>query len=160
MSIQLNIGDHTSPHAGFMAFPRRHRDTMRWCRQRMWYIVRNHPSANVYFRAIASGSRTLTQLLNDRSMWINYHPTLTDFGVTPGASGFALECAIGPAAFRRGRWMVLATCVHELAHCNGAAGGAATVAEDALPHCGLGTMAELRSRVDDPRTPYDPGIAG
>lgn len=71
-----------------------------------------------------------------------------------------MSSAIGPLAFRKGRWMVLATLIHELAHCNGAAGGNATVAEDALPHCGLGSMNELRTRVDDPQTPYDPGIEG
>ena len=93
-------------------------------------------------------------------MWVNFHATLADFGVTPGAGGFATECAIGPAAFRIGRWTVLATLIHELAHCNGAPGGASTVAEDALVHCGLGRRSELQTGVDDPRTPYTPGLSG
>ena len=160
MTIQINIGDHTSPHTGFIAFPNKHRDTMRWVRQRAIWISKNIPSADVYFRGITAGARSLTQLLADSSVWVNYHATLIDFGVTPGASGFATECAIGPKAFKIGRWTVLATLIHELAHCNGAPGGTSTVAEDALPHCGLGKLSELRTGVDDPHTPYQPGLAG
>ena len=87
-------------------------------------------------------------------------PRSADFGVTPGASGFATELAIGPRAFRIGRWTVLATLIHELAHCNGAPGGGSTVAEDALPACGLGRLSEQSTGVDDPRTPYVPGLGG
>lgn len=160
MTIQINLGDHVSPHAGFIAFPNSRRETMRWARQRAIWIARNIPSADVYFRSIAAGSRSLTALLSDSNLWVNFHATLNDFGVTPGAAGFATECAIGPSAFRIGRWTVLATLIHELAHCNGAPGGASTTAEDALPHCGLGTLREFRTGVDDPHTPYTPGLSG
>jgi len=160
MTIQLNIGDFVSPTAGFTAFPNGHRDTMRWARTRAIWIARNIPSADVYFRGITAGARSLTAMLADNTLWVNYHPTLVDFGVTPGAAGFATECAIGPRAFRIGRWTVLATLIHELAHCNGAPGGGSTVAEDALPHCGLGRMTEFNTGVDDPRTPYQPGLGG
>ena len=160
MTIQINIGDHISPHAGFIAFPNAHRDTMRWARRRAIWIAQNIPSADVYFRNITGGARSLTALLADRNIWTNYHATLADFGVTPGAAGFATECAIGPSAFRIGRWTVLATLIHELAHCNGAPGGGSTVAEDALPHCGLGKLSEFRTGVDDPHTPYTPGLSG
>lgn len=160
MTIQINIGDHNSPHAGYQAFPSSCRDTMRWARRRAFWIARNKSGADVYFRGIASGSRSLTALLADRSIWVNYHPTLSDHGETPGSSGFATECCIGRSAFRIGRWTVLATLIHELAHCNGAGGGSSTLAEDALPHCGLGRMSELRTGIDDPRTPYEPGLAG
>ncbi|MCB1905814.1 MAG: hypothetical protein KDH15_00460 [Rhodocyclaceae bacterium] len=159
MTIQINIGDHTSPHAGYVAFPAEHRETMRWARTRAIWIARNKPSADVYFRGIAAGSRSLTALLADRSVWVNYHATLVVDGVTPGSS-FATECAIGASAFRMGRWTVLATLIHELAHCNGAPGGANTIAEDALIHCGLGKRSEMATGVDDPSTPYLPGLAG
>jgi hypothetical protein len=158
--IQINIGDHVSPHAGYTAFTRADRDMMRWARRRAIWIARNKPSADVYFRGITAGARSLTAILADRNMWVNYHPTLADRGVTPGAAGFATECAIGPSAIRWGRWTVLATLIHELAHCNGAPGRPSTVAEDALPHCGLGRLSELRTGVDDPRTPYEPGLTG
>jgi hypothetical protein len=160
MSIQINIGDHTSPHAGYIAFPAHRRETMNWARRRARWIAANKPGANVYFQAITAGARTLSQILADRSMWVSYHPTLADHGVTPGAAGFATECAIGPSSFRISRWMVLATLIHELAHCNGAPGDPSTVAEDALPHCGLGRMSELRTGKDDPWTPYIPGLTG
>ncbi|QPK63497.1 hypothetical protein IVG45_22340 [Methylomonas sp. LL1] len=133
---------------------------MRWARQRAIWIAKNIPSADVYFRNITAGSRSLTALLADSNIWVNFHATLNDFGVTPGAAGFATECAIGPSAFRIGRWTVLATLIHELAHCNGAPGGASTAAEDALPHCGLGTLTEFRTGVDDPHSPYTPGLSG
>jgi hypothetical protein len=160
MTIQINIGDHTSAHAGYIAFPNARRDTMRWARQRAIWIAKNKPTANVYFRNITAGARSLTALLADRNIWVNYHATIVDFGETPGAAGFATECAIGPRAFRKGPWTVLATLIHELAHCNGAPGGGSTVAEDALPHCGLGRLSELNTGVDDPHTPYTPGLSG
>jgi hypothetical protein len=160
MTIQINIGDRISATPSFVAFPARHLGTMRWARKRALAVSVGMPSANVYFRGITAGARSLSEILADSNMWVHFHPTLVDFGVTPGAAGFATECAIGPAAFRGGRWVVLATLIHELAHCNGAPGGGSTVAEDALPHCGLGTMAELRTGVDNPRTPYQPGLGG
>jgi hypothetical protein len=160
MTIQINIGDHSSPHADFIAFSGSRLDTMRWVRQKAIWIPKNIPSADVYFRGLAAGARSLTDILADRNMWVNFHPTLVDDGVTPGASGFATECAIGPGPFRIGRWTVLATLIHELAHCNAAAGPPSTAAEDALPHCGLGTRTELRTGVDDPHTPYRPGLQG
>ncbi len=160
MTIQMNIGDHASPHAGFVSFPVAQRNMVRWARRRALWIARNKPGADPYFTGITAGARTLTALLADRTVWINYHATLVDFGVTPGAAGFAKELAIGPRAFRIGRWTVLATLIHELAHCNGAPGGASTVAEDALPPCGLGKLSEVTSGVDDAHTPYVPGLAG
>jgi hypothetical protein len=160
MTIQINIGDHTSTQAGFIAFPQARLDTVRWARQRALWIARNKPAADVYFRGITTGSRSLTDLLADSSIWINFHATLTDFGVTAGASGFATELAIGPSSFRVSRWMVLATLIHELAHCNGAPGRPSRVAEDALIPCGLGNVSEQTTGVDDARTPYDPRIRG
>ena len=132
---------------------------MRWARRKAIWIAQNIPSADVYFRGITAGARSLTAILADRTVWVNFHPTLLDFGVTPG-EGFATECAIGPSAFRIGRWTVLATLIHELAHCNGAPGGASTTAEDALPHCGLGRLSEFRTGIDEPHSPYVPGLSG
>jgi hypothetical protein len=91
-------------------------------------------------------------------MWINYHPTMTAYGLTPG-SEFATEFAIGPFAFRDGKQMVLATIIHELAHCNGAPGGDSKVAEEALIACGLGRASEKGGK-DDPKTPYNPSVSG
>ncbi len=58
------------------------------------------------------------------------------------------------------QWIMLATLVHELAHINGAPGGASKQAEDALLACGLGRRIEFATGTDDPKTPYNPGISG
>lgn len=66
---------------------------------------------------------------------------------------------------------MLATVIHELAHIGGAGGGATGLlctafssachaAERAVLECGLGNRREHRTGVDDPATPYDPGILG
>lgn len=80
MSIQMNIGDHVSPAGGFVQFPVAKRDMVRWARRRARWIARNKPAADVYFSAIMAGSRSLTALLADRNIWINYHATLADTG--------------------------------------------------------------------------------
>lgn len=157
MSIQMNIGDHISPHSGWVSVPFDRRNAVGWARTRARRIARNMPSANRYFRSLPNG-RSLTQLLGDRSIWINFDPTTTDFGAQ--SVDHPHEIAIGPRAFRVGRWTVLATVIHELAHVNGAPGGVDTRAENALLHTGLGSWSEFRSGRDDPRTPYDPGIGG
>src|SRR5262249_51810395 len=109
----------------------------------------------------------LSDLLNDRSIWINSNPSLPDDGATFHNS----DLWIGPRPFRIGRWTVLATVIHELAHIAGA-GGAATglvctafstachAAERAVLACGMGKQSELSTGVDDPWTPYNPGIGG
>ena len=156
-SMQINIGDHTSPHAGYIAFPARHRDNMRWARTKARWITRNIPSADVYFKSL-SGGRSLRQLLADNSIWVNYHATINHYGEIEYVGG--KEIAISDVACRIGRWTMLATLIHELAHANGAAGGASHDAELALIHCGLGKRSEHTSGVDDPHTPYNPNIHG
>lgn len=157
MSIQINIGDHVSPHAGWVAVPNARRDTVRWARTRAKSIAASMPSANTYFRSLPGG-RSLTALLNDRSIWINYDPSAVEFGAQSIAH--PNEISIGPSAFRIGRWTVLATLIHELAHVDGAPGGVDQHAERALLHTGLGRWSELKSGRDNPTTPYDPSISG
>ena len=158
MSIQINVGDHTSSHAGYVAIPNNRRDMTRWARTRAKKIAREMPSADVYFRALPNG-KSLTELLADRSVWVNYGPSLTDYGQTNFAGG--KEVAIGPTAYRIGRWTVLATLIHELTHVNGVRGRVSPRAsEDALLACGLGRRSERTTGVDDPYTPYDPNIRG
>lgn len=156
MGMQLNIGDHVSPHAGYQAFPGSKQDTARWARTRARAIAAGMPSANVYFKTLPSG-RSLSDILNDSSIWVNYHATSGLFGE---AEIGGKELMIGIRSFRIGKWTVLATLIHELAHINGAPTGASTQAEEALLHCGLGKMSEFTSGVDDPHTPYMPGAPG
>lgn len=157
MGIQINIGDHTSSQAGYIAVPAgAKRGMLIWARTKARWIASNIPSADVYFRTLPRG-RSLTELLADSSIWINYNATFTYYGETNFAGGS--EIAIGNLAFRIGRWTVLATLVHELAHVNGD-DGSGQGAERAVLACGLGKQSELTSGVDDPYTPYDPRISG
>jgi hypothetical protein len=118
---------------------------------------RGRARSNVYFRSLPDG-RSLTDLLNDAAIWVNYHPTMGAYGETNAVSG--KEIAISERACRIGRWTVLATLIHELAHAGGAPGGADASAEEALLACGLGRSVEKTTGVDDPRTPYSPTIRG
>jgi hypothetical protein len=112
------------------------------------------PSANTYFRTLPFG-RSLSELLQDRTIWINYAPTLKGYW---GATDKQIHKEIGitPTSYLWGRWMVLATLIHELAHTNGAPGERSRAAEEAVLHCGLGMRSERTRETDDPRTPYDP----
>jgi len=158
VSIQINIGDHTSSEAPrYVAVPFAHRFATNWARARAKLVARNMPSADAYFRTLP-GARSLSQLLADRTIWINYGPTLGYYGETDSVGG--KEIAIGTLAYRWGRWTVLGTLIHELAHSNGAPGGASSAAEEALLHCGLGRLSEKNTGTDDRGTPFEPGIAG
>lgn len=155
--LQINIGDHVSPMAGYVAFPNDKRDAVRWARRKARWIAANKADANPAFSALPGG-RTLTQILADNTIWVNYHATLGYFGETNMVGG--KEVAIGVRAHNIGRWTVLATLIHELAHTNGAPGGASPLAERVLIACGLGHQHEQDTGVDDPSTPFDPGILG
>ncbi len=154
--MQINIGDHVSPRAGWLAVPNNLRDQVRWARTHAFRITREITGANTYFRTLPGG-RSLSDLLNDGSLWVNYDPVMLEFGRT---NNVHREMAIGIPAFRIGRWTVLATLVHELAHINGAPGGNDRRAEEAVLACGMGRRSEKASGVDDPWTPYNPGIGG
>jgi hypothetical protein len=156
MTLQINIGDHTSSEADYLPVPPNLREPLRWARTRALQLVNHNPGANLYFSGLPGG-RSLGALLQDRTIWINYAPTLSAYGETNMVGG--KEIAIGPMAFRIGRWTVLATLIHELAHSNGAPGGTDHRAEQAVYECGMGRLGE-RSGSDDPRTPYDPSIGG
>ena len=115
--IQINIADHVSPQSGWVFIPERWRDQLRWARTNAFRITREIPSANRYFKTLPNG-RTLTELLNDSSIWLNHDATSPFYGQTSVA--YPKEVSIDSLAFRMGRWSVLATLVHELAHVNGA----------------------------------------
>src|SRR5689334_17412721 len=111
MPIQMNVGDHVSPHPGWVAVPATHRPVLNWARKRASAIAVGMPSADRYFSSLPKG-RSLRALLNDRAIWINFDPAAVEFGANSIAH--PNEVAIGPSAFRIGRWTVLATLIHEL----------------------------------------------
>jgi hypothetical protein len=167
--IQINVGDHEGIEwfRPFAPFPNGLRSQVRWARTKAFWIARNLPRADKYFRTLPRG-RALTDLLNDPTIWINYSSDLTGYY---GTTYNNKDLWIGPLAFRYGQWMVLATLIHELAHIAGA-GGAGTnlvcnefsavchAAERAVLECGLGSRSELRSGKNHPETPYDPRVLG
>ena len=156
MSIQINIGDHVSPFTLFKPVPFRHQWATKWARNRAKEIAANVKTADKYFKSLP-GKRSLTQLLADRRIWINYAPDLYARGMRPDGSN---EIGIGDFAYLGGKMIVLATLIHELAHIAGAPDGKSRAAEDALIHCGLGKQSEADSNIDDPSTPYDPDARG
>jgi len=139
-----------------LVVPAHNREQLYWSRTRARKIAATIPDANKYFLQLRH-RRSLTELLADSSIWVNYSVALgQDYG---GAWGYK-EIAIGPAAFRMGRWTVLATVIHELAHCNDASGRTTSMeAELAVLACGLGRKSE-QVLGDDPYTPYDPNKRG
>lgn len=153
--IQINLGDHSSPVPGYGAFPTKWHQTIRWARQRAIWIAGNIGTADPYFRTLPR-RLSLSQLLADRTIWINY-ATFNYYGETEFAGG--KEMAISEYCYPWGRWTVLATLIHELAHVNGVP-GSTDAAERAVLECGLGSRTEKSSGKDDPKTPYDPRIIG
>ncbi|MBG6200376.1 hypothetical protein IWQ48_001505 [Labrenzia sp. EL_13] len=155
MPFQFNIGDHVSPQAGFVEFSAPQHDQLKWCRSKLFKMVAGNLSCDDYFRSLPN-SRTLTDLINDSSIWVNYGPGIATpfYGKTYSASG---EIGIADSAFRMGRWTVLATIIHELAHVNGAPGrGGDTRAEEAVYHCGLATSDASYGLDEVPGTPCYP----
>ena len=59
MTLQINIGDHTSSEPDYIAVPDRLLSTARWARTKARWIAANLPSADVYFGSLPNG-RTLT----------------------------------------------------------------------------------------------------
>ncbi|MES0882138.1 hypothetical protein [Roseibium sp. SCP14] len=158
MPFQFNIGDHASPISKYTSFNSSQYSKLKWARNKLFRMVKNNPGCDAYFRSLP-GRRTLTNMIGDSSIWVNYGPTISPLhGEIHTPTG---EIAVGDRAFNMGRWMVLATLIHELAHHNGAPiTGGDTRAEEAVYHCGLGTAKEYYDGVDDPRTPYDPNVGG
>ncbi|GGC08480.1 hypothetical protein GCM10011363_26510 [Marivita lacus] len=167
--IQINIGDHAGSENGdnFTPIPAgNYRDQCRWARRKAIWISQNMPRADQYYSGLGAGVN-LTTMLGNNSMWINYDGSIDYYGYTYSNN----DIWIGPKPFRIGKWSVLATILHELAHVAGAPGappgggvcavnGLCHAAERAVYECGLGNRTELTTGIDDPATPYDPTISG
>ncbi|WP_076070165.1 hypothetical protein [Sphingomonas montana] len=154
--IQINVGDHTPIYPLWRAVPSGNRHMLTWSRERAHWIARNLPGADAYFKVLPF-QKTLTSLLADKTIWLNYEDNPSRYGAT--STNNYKDIAISSTAFRQGRWVVLATLIHELAHVAGAP-GFSHAAEQAVLACGLGRRSELIHDKDDPRTPYEPNILG
>jgi len=96
-----------------------------------------HRACNDAFRALPGG-RTLAQVFQDPSVWINFDPSRHggDFGATRGK-----DVTITAYSLAMGRWTAAATLVHEMAHVNGAS-GATHDAEATLRQCLLQNLED------------------
>ena len=97
------------------------------------------------------GGKDFQTLFDDHTIWINYDATNNGqlWGWTmPNAH--PRDIVVAQFALRMGRWSTAATTVHELAHLNGAPGGASHAAEHTVKAC----------RMSSPAGPYDPGVIG
>jgi hypothetical protein len=157
VSIQINIGDHVSDFPALLVpVPFKHQWATKWARNQAKLIAANVKTADKYFKSLP-GKRSLTQLLADRRIWINYAFDWYGRGVRqPGSN----DIGIGDLSYLSGKEAVLATLIHELAHIAGAPGGDSRAAEEALIHCRLGKKSELETGINDPSTPYDPDVKG
>ncbi len=154
--IQINIGDHRPIDPRWQPMPRAERAVLDWARHRARWIARNLSSADAYFKRLPF-QKTLTALVADSSLWLSYEDNPGRYGAT-SIRNFR-DIVISSHAFDKGRWVVLATLIHELAHVGGAPGFNDS-AEQAVLACGLGRRDELIRGRDDPKTPYEPGIFG
>lgn len=102
--------------------------------------VKGMRPCNACFKKLPGG-RTFDDVWADSSVWINFEPrdTVGWYGITYGVGG--KEISISMSAFKKGRWWVAGTLVHELAHVNGAPINT-TEADDTLLCCGLANAYE------------------
>jgi hypothetical protein len=112
--------------------------------------MHNAKACNDEFKTLPGG-RSFGDLLDDHRIWINYDPLNNGalWGWTMPVT-HPLDLVITRYALRMGLWSTAATIVHELAHLNGAPGGASHSAEHTVRACGM------RS----PGGPYDPNVVG
>ena len=100
--------------------------------------IKDHQPCNDSFKALPGG-RSFADIWADNSIWINFDPSLQEknFAATRIATN---DITLTAYTLSMGRWTVVATLVHELAHIGGAPGYPSTQAEDTLLKCNLPRM--------------------
>lgn len=103
--------------------------------------IKGSKPCNAAFQALPSG-KTFAQVWSDPTIWISYDPDQSGrkYGVTNRVGG--REISITQYALRMGAWTTAATLIHELAHANGAPGGASHAAEATLSACLLNALED------------------
>jgi hypothetical protein len=95
--------------------------------------IKGNQPCDKAFKALPGG-KSFAQIWADASVWISYDPD--NSGHKYGATLRSIkEVTISQFSLKMGHWTVAATLVHELAHVNGAPGGASHAAEGTLKHC-------------------------
>lgn len=97
------------------------------------------------------GGKTFREMFDDSRIWINFDPknVASDWGWTTPVT-HPRDLVVTQFTLRMGYWTTAATIVHELAHLNGAPGGASHAAEHTVKAC----------RMSSPAGPYQPGVIG
>lgn len=81
--------------------------------------IKKHKPCNDCFRKLPRG-KTLQEIWDSNQVWVNYFEARDRYGEARGD----FDIAVAEDAFKKGKMMVVATIVHELAHIAGAPGGA------------------------------------
>jgi hypothetical protein len=137
-SINIPGSGHTGPAmtAGWQWLPYTNAGWLTTLRRAIHIIdsrIKGNQPCNAAFRALPSG-RTFAQVWADPTIWISFDPDRTGkYGVTDRVGG--KEISITEYSLMMGAWTVAATLIHELAHVNGAPGGASHAAEATLSRC-------------------------
>lgn len=92
--------------------------------------IKGHAPCNAAFRALPGG-RSFADLWLDPSIWVSYDP---DGRATKFGGRLGKDITLSRYTCAMGRWAVVATLVHELAHVGGA-GGDNQDAENTLEAC-------------------------
>jgi len=100
VSIQINMGDHVSDFPTMLIkVPFKYQWATKWARNQAKLIAANVKTADKYFKSLPA-KRSLTQLLADRRIWINYAFEWYGRGVRqPGSN----DIGIGDLAYLRGK---------------------------------------------------------
>jgi hypothetical protein len=149
----LSINGDTMCHGGppgSLEVPEQHLVTVRRALTIIATRIRGKYKCDEIFTALPGG-RSFQDLFDDPNCWVNYDPSnaQNDWGWTM-PSAYPSDVVITQFTLRMGRWSTAGTIVHELAHLNGAPGGASHAAEETLKYCGL----------QSPLGPYNPHIKG
>lgn len=103
--------------------------------------IKGYKPCEAAFKSLPSG-RTFSQVWADPAIWVSYDPDSSGhkYGVTNKVNG--REISITKYALRMGEWTTAATLIHELAHTDGAPGGASHAAEATLSSCLLHALED------------------
>lgn len=166
--VQINTGNHKSPysHIGYYAVPSKYVKHVKIALLAVSGIATNVPTSNAYFRGLKY-KRSLTQILAAPNIWVNYSPTLPyyaqirpfDVNAMEFNKDMAAEIGLSTAAYEGSLKKLVGALIHEFAHVAGA-GRTTKEAETANVYSNQGSIEELITGIDDPRTPYAPWVEG
>lgn len=144
--MRINKGKHNGPRGSY-AVPSQYHSVIDRAIALLQAQVAQHPCTS--FGQLPGGQSFQSLLASE--LWINYDPSnkYGFWGWTSPAT-HPKDIVVSQYCCRMGRWSLVGTIVHEMAHLNGAPGGFSHAAEETLKGCGL----------QSPDGPYDPNVLG